>query len=239
MKRSPNTLLIYILIVASNALPVYGALIGKLFFFQVIYLYWFESLLLILFDCIRIGAARGTGMDGDTFGIIAKGGIRVGSQPVGLWERIGLILRTLIVRTLLLAFYLLFILLFIMLQVTGKEHMMEVAMTIAFRNAFFNTAVGLFIISNLVQLIGPFFINGQYRQMSPHNYASIMDGRTIMLHVMIAFGVFIHKFLFEGTSYVALGEVVYVGIFMLIKTVLDILHARKQQAAEAEAMPMI
>jgi hypothetical protein len=227
------------LIVAANAIPVYGAATGQLFFFQVIYLYWFESLLLILFDCIKIGAARGHKIDGGAFAIITKGGIGVGAGEVTALQRIGLILRTLIVRTLLLLFYLLFIVLFVMLQVTSRDHMVEAAKTIGFANSFFNTAVWVFIISNLVQLIGPFFINRQYREMAPHNYATIFDGRTIMLHVMIALGVFMHKFLFEGKAYESMGEAAYVGIFMLIKTVLDIRQARKERSMEPVAMPMI
>ena len=239
MKRSPQSLPVYMLIIAANALPVYGAAIGKLFFFQIVYLYWFESLLLVFFDCIRIGAARGTGMNGGAFAMIAKGGLSAGARPITLSGRIGLILGTFVARVLLLAFYLLFILLFIMLQVTGKDHMIEVVMTIAFRNPYFNTALGVFIISNLVQLIGQFFIGGQYRQMSPRNYSNIMDGRTVVLHIMIALGVFAHKFLFEGTAYVAKGEIFYVGVFMLIKTIIDVLHAKNQQATEATEMPMI
>jgi hypothetical protein len=57
----------YLLLVAANALPVIGAATGRLVFFQALYLYWFESLLLIVFDGIRIATAQGSRVDGTLF----------------------------------------------------------------------------------------------------------------------------------------------------------------------------
>src|ERR1043165_4949387 len=80
--RQNRALPLYLMLIVSNALPVYGAAIGKLVFFQVIYLYWFESLLRIVFDCIRIAAARGTGED---------------AISLSFGTRLALILRTILV----------------------------------------------------------------------------------------------------------------------------------------------
>lgn len=228
------------MLITANGLPVYGAAIGRLVFFQVIYLYWFESLLLIFFDCIRIGAAQGRQVRGSVFNKISAGGIRQDTALMGFGAKCALILRTIIVRVLLLLFYLLFIVLFIGFHVTDKGHDMDVLETMVFRNQFFNTAVIIFVISMLVQLIGGFFISGKYRTDSPRAYASFFDGRTIFMHVMIVSSVFIHKFFFEDKSFAATGEIVYVGIFMLVKTIIDVLHLRSHFADHPEEeMPMI
>ena len=228
------------MLITANGLPVYGAAIGKLVFFQVIYLYWFESLLLIFFDCIRIGAAQGRQITGSVFNKISVGGVREDVEVMGFGAKSGLIIRTIVTRVLLLLFYLLFIVLFVGFQVTGKEHNMDVLETMIFRNQFFNTAIIIFLINMIVQLIGGFFISGKYRTDSPRTYASVLDGRTIFMHVMIVGSVFIHKFFFENQSFAATGEIVYVGIFMLIKTIVDIVHLRSHFAAHSEEeVPMI
>ncbi len=237
MARSLLTLPFWLLLITANAMPVYGAAIGKLVFFQVIFLYWFESLLLILFDCFRIGAAQGSLIEGSLFTKFSPAAIRGAGDVSGWGERLGLMLRTILVRSLMLAFYLLFIILFVAFQVTGEAHSREVALTLALRHPFFNTALAIFVIQMLVQLCG-FFISGRYLVESPHNYASIINGRTVLMHVMIVGSVFIHSYFFEGKTYAATGEVVYVGLFMLIKTVAEIMHLRNLQLADAPVLPV-
>jgi hypothetical protein len=108
-----------------------------------------------------------------------------------------------------------------------------------FQNPFFNTAVIFFLINMTVQLIGGFFISGRYKVMAPANYTDVFTGRTILMHVMIVGSAVMHQFLFDGKSYVALGEVLYVGIFMLARTLIDLNHLRKQHEKEPVPMPMI
>lgn len=157
----------YLMLITANALPVYGAAIGKLVFFQVIYLYWFESLLLIGFDCIRIASAQGTNVGGTVFTKMAVGGVAEDPKVVGFGQKLALILRTIIARVLILLFYLVFIVAFIGFQVTDKKHGLDVVQTMALRNQFFNTAVVIFLINMLVQLVGGFFFSGNYRRDSP------------------------------------------------------------------------
>jgi hypothetical protein len=161
------------------------------------------------------------------------------SRDLTFGGKFSLILKTIIVRVLILLFYLLFIVVFVGFQVTDKGHRMEVFTTMAMRNQFFNTAVIFFLISMTVQLIGGFFISGKYRTAAPINYTNVLSARTIVMHVMIVGSAVIHGFLFEGKSYVALGEILYVTIFMLGRTLLDIAHLRSQHAAEPTAISMI
>jgi hypothetical protein len=225
------------MLIVSNALPIYGAAIGKLVFFQVIYLYWFESLLLIGFDCIKIATARGAASEGDVLVRLAKEDSRQAEKPLGFGARLSLILRTILVRVALLLFYLIFIVVFVGFQLTDKTHRVDVAMTMALRNPFFNTAVIIFLINMTVQLLGSFFLNGRYGTTSPNSYASLFDGRTILMHVMIVGSVFIHQFFFAHKRYEALGEIVYIGIFMLIRTLFDLARLRSHFAESEMATP--
>ena len=239
VNRQLRILPAYFMLIAANVLPVYGAAIGKLVFFQVLYLYWFESLLLILFDFIRILSARGSEV-GESMSYVKV--LRSTSEDGyvrGFWRKLGMALSTAVVRALLLLFYLVFLILFIGFHVTAKGHEMHVMETIVFQDQFFNTSVIAFIINMLVQLIGVFFIGGQYRKYSPRTYTSFMDVRTIIIHVMLAGSVFIHQFFFEGKSYEATGEIVYIGLFMLAKTGVDLLQLRGELSARPAVMPMI
>jgi len=233
--RKLRVLPAYLMLIVANALPVWGAAVGKLVFFQVIYLYWFESLLLVFFDCIRIMAAQGSHRSSmNPFSVLEK---EEGSAS--LRRKTGLVIRTIVVRVGLLLFYLLFIVLFIGFQLTAKAHGVDVLETLVFRNRFFNTSILVFLINMTVQLIGGFFMNGKYRTEAPANYASIFGGRTILIHVMIVGSVFIHQYFFQGKSYEATGEIAYIGIFMLIKTVSDLLSLRARFAPENGSVPMI
>jgi hypothetical protein len=225
------------MLILANALPIYGAAIGKLVFFQVIYLYWFESLLTIAFDCIKIATARGTAADANVLPSLASEDFGQTEKPLGFGGRLSLILRTILVRVALLLFYLIFIVVFVGFKLTDKSHRVDVAMTMALRNPFFNTAVIIFLINMTVQLLGSFFLNGRYRTTSPRNYASLFDGRTILMHVMIVGSVFIHQFFFEHKHYEALGEIVYIGIFMFIRTVFDLARLRSHFAEDQMATP--
>jgi hypothetical protein len=237
--RQLKPLPLYLMLIASNAMPVYGAATGKLVFFQMIYLYWFESLLLIIFDCIRIAAARGKGTEGEIY-INRDSDMREDAIPVGFGMRLSLILRSILFRTGLLLFYLVFIVVFVGLQVTDKAHRMDVAMTMGLQNPFFNAAVLVFLINMTVQLIGGFFLNGRYKTESPRSFYNFLDGRTILMHVMIVGSVFIHQYFFEHKAYEAWGEVVYVGIFMLIRTILDLIRVRSHFVTEvADQAPVL
>lgn len=238
MKARPQLLPAYFAVITANLLPVYGAYLGKLVFFQILYLYWFECVLLIFFDALRIALARGTVLEPRLLTFSATSGAGAARCP-GWASRTWMILKMSIGRMALLLFYLIFIVLFIMLQVTDKVHMRLVLETVIFRNVFFNTSLALFAISMLVQLLTGFLLNGKYKVASPLNYYSLFDFRTLLLHVMIISVVFIHKFLFEQHSYAAKGEIVYISLFMLIKALHEMSLLSKAHGEDPQGMPMI
>lgn len=220
-KTGPFSPILAILI--ANALPVYAAAVGQLTFFQVIYLYWLESLLLIVFTAVKIGFAQGVVLV-DRSLLMRAGGRpnQVDERPYDAWSKLGMILRHAIGRSFVLGFYLIFLILFIMLQVTGEDQLVNMALTLGFRNSWFNAGLLAFIISMSVQLITGYFLNGQYRIASPRSYGMLLDGRIILIHVMTVAVVFLHKFLFDGKAYAAKGEILYVALLMLIKCCADV-----------------
>ena len=227
MKSRATTTPTLLFIILANAVPVYGAFTGRLFFFQLLYLYWFESILLIVFDDIRIAVACGEDMDGGLVKILGKFTNKTGH--VTGWRKIEMIVKQTIGRMLLLGFYLIFIIAFIALQVTGPEHHRDMLDTVLFRNTYFNSSLGIFLVSMMVQLLGSFLLNGAYRHFSPYNYYAFVDGRTILIHVMTVIMVFVHQFFFEHKTYAAKGEIAYIAIFSLGKTLVDVIRYRQEQ----------
>ncbi len=231
------------MIITANALPVYGAVIGKLVFFQVLYLYWVESFLLIFFDNIRIMAARGNTVPSDGINVRLINAMmnREAGTPEhwNFFKRLWLVIRTSIIRTLILLFYMVFIVAFIAFQVTDKGHRHDILDTVLFRNQFFNYSLIAFLINAAVQLISGFFLSGNYKSDSPRQFTAPFDGRTILMHVMIVGSVFIHQYFFAGKSYASKGEIVYIGLFMLIKTIADLFHLRSRVEANADAPAFI
>lgn len=57
-----------------------------------------------------------------------------------------------------------------------------------------------------------------------------------MIHVMIVSSVMIHQFVFDGKSYAATGEIVYIGLFMLLKTIGDLWQLKKRPELVVDAL---
>jgi hypothetical protein len=237
MKLRLHLLPAWAAIITANLVPLFGAMTGRLFFFQVLYLYWFESLLLIFFDVIRIACARGRETGGNMFDQWINAGRDAEQFTFG--RRLWLIVRYVLVKGGMLLFYLIFVLAFIAFQVTDSSNGLTVTETVAFRNAYFNTSVGCFLISMTVQLITGFFLNGRYKVMSPLSYSSFFDARTMLMHVMIISVVFLHKYLFEHRTYAAAGEILYVGLFVFFKALIEIRKSSLERKDYPDAIPMI
>ena len=239
-------------VIVANVLPIWLAFTGRLTFFDVLYLYWFESLLLIVFRCVKIGFARGQ----VTYSLWVSETVSSGwgqsktlsaikILPSDLkeadgtdyrllpiftpWEKTKMVIKTAFARVGILLFYLIFMLVFLLFMVNNTDQTIKSATAIVFRDSYFNTAVLFFIFSMVAQLFQGFFANGAYKKMSPKYYASVFDARTILLHVTIIGSVFLHKFVFEGKSYELYGQMVYVAIFIALKLVTEYMQIDKNK----------
>ncbi len=247
-------------VIVANVLPIWLAFIGKLTFFDVLYLYWFESLLLIVFRCVKIGFARGQvtyslwvaetvnkgyGMNKTNYALqpLSTDLKEEDGTPYRLtkvfstWEKTKMIIKIALARVGVLLFYLIFMLVFLLLMVNNTDQKMNSLTAIVFRDSYFNTAIIFFIFSMITQLLQGFFANGAYKKMSPKYYATVFDSRTILLHVTIIGSVFLHQFLFKGKSYEFYGQMVYVAIFIALKMVAEYaqVDSNKEGLHSAEA----
>lgn len=226
--------------ILANGIPVYGAFAGKIVFFQVLWIYWVESLILIGFDLVRIAAAKGRATEPG-----AEGSLFQSLQVVAVsgewtaWTRLKSMIGIVVIRGFILLFYLIFLVLFVGFQVTDDSQIMNVGRSIALRDPFVNTALLVFVINGLVQLIGGFFLNGLYRTVSPQRYSGVFDARTVIMHVMIGTSIFIHLYLFQDKPYAWAGEAVYVAIFMVVRTVIEIRRLRSDDRQAGTAVVMI
>lgn len=210
------------------AMLVWGAWIGALTIFQVIWVFWVEAWLVIPFMLVRVAAARGPARSGLPGALQSeRDGKMPGADPEEYGrtattpERFRIMAGFVFLRGFLLLFYLPFILLFILMQVTQKEAVVAGMETIMFRNEWANNIWMTFLFQHLIEIIVHFFQNGRWRTASPREVALLMDEKTILMHIMIVGTVFMHKFLFEGKDYAAKGEVVYVAVFSLLRLCVD------------------
>lgn len=207
------------------ALPVWGAWIGQLTIFQVIWVFWVEAWLAIPFALVRVAAARGPYRPGIQSAL--RSSVAPSAVPDEImrtattWERIRIMFGFVLLRGGILLFYLVFIVAFILMQVTQREAMETGIETMVFRNSWANSIWATFLFQHFIELIAHFFYNGRWRTAPPREMALFFDEKTVLMHVMIIGTVFMHKFLFEGKDYAAKGEVVYVAIFGLLRLAAD------------------
>lgn len=227
--------------IVALALPVWGAWIGQLTIFQLIWVFWVEAWLIIPFALVRVATACGpyrTGLEGALETV--SQGITPDADPeeyvrtATAWERIRIMMGFVLLRGGILLFYLLFIIVFIFLQVTQREAMITGVETMRFRNEWANSIWATFLFQHLIEIIAHFFYNGRWRTASPREVVLFFDEKTILMHIMIVGTVFMHKFLFEGKDYVAKGEVVYVAVFSLLRLGVDAAAKKFRPVREKE-----
>ena len=128
---------------------------------------------------------------------------------------------TTVIRGGLLMFYLLFIIAFILTQVTQQSARANAMHTMRFENDWANSVWIAFVFQHIIELLAHFYFNGKWRTASPREFSHFLDRGTIVMHVMIVTTSVLHGFVFEGKSYAAKGEVVYIAIFAILRYGVD------------------
>ncbi len=195
-------------------MPIYGVMVGEWTLFSVIYLYWMETLVLSFFSFIKIISAKGN-IPHDTIKI------KLSVHSDSRWI---MGIKYLFVRTCTLLFYLLFIVVFVGFVASNKGDGMRNIEMVLFRNPIFNLTLLLYTLSLGMDLMWHYFGNGEYLKTHPSDHAAFVDGRTIVMHVVIVLGA-------VGFTYVKehfpnnnqLAQLYFICIFVLVKTVADVL----------------
>jgi hypothetical protein len=205
------------LIIALNLLPIAGLLWWGWTPFSVFYLFWIETLIVAFFNFLKIIICRGDEYDVK----IEKGNSKFGSLHVNYVSHFGKAIRYLIVRIFIFCFYMIFIVAFIGV-IASTSHDRHVNFNIGFfQNRSFNFALLGFVISQALQFIFDFILNNEYQHTHSSDFASIFDGRQVVIHLAVVIGSFVGAFAqgHIGSEWTSISVIL---IFCIVKTIYEV-----------------
>lgn len=205
---------IYILtVLVFNIIPVLGVAFYNWSPFEMFWLFWMETLIISVFNAIRVlfsqGQQEGAGIGGNS--------IKLHLLPS---------FKYLLFRVFIFLFYALFIIVFIGFMSNKQEDPVHMARTLAFQNLLFNIALLLCICSNAFYIIRYFFANGAYRFSQHSDYPGIFDGRQIVIHVAVVLGAVGSVFLFERSGNAQYSSIWIITIFCIAKCIFELYSTR-------------
>lgn len=174
-----------------NLFPLYGVWTQGWTFFLVMYIFWFETLIVTFFNTIKILLSQGR--------ILEDGGVLRG-EAVERTRRLGEALRYFIIRLVMFFFYMIFIIVFVGLGIGFEDNMnrasvRDMATSLYFTNNTFNLAIFSFLSLSLYQFLKKFILNQRFRISKPEDFSNYFDYRMITVHITLIVGVFLGKFL--------------------------------------------
>lgn len=201
---------------AFNLMPIYGVMAEGWSLFSVVYLYWMETLILAVFSVVKIMTARGKEPKSS---LIAK---LDAMNPDGPKWKIAL--KFLFWRVAILLFYLLFIVVFVGFISARKGEGMLNLKLVLFMDPVFNLTLLLYSVSLAMDMVWHYFGNGEYLVNHPKDYASFIDARTIVMHVVIVLGAVGYvKVKDMYPDNIELAQLYFIGIFVIVKTLADLI----------------
>ncbi len=206
-------------LILANILPLIGVIYYDVSFFALIYLYWWETVIISIFQFIKMGKAQKKSEPDPNFTINGKplSYDQVNSKS---YMRFSYAL----IRILMLAFYLLFIVIFVGLLASSKEDdLLGFARALTFVEPWVFAGFLAFVFTHLVEYI-VWMRDEEYKNTSLRELGSVFDARIIVIHVVIVLGTFAAMFagekLFPATPNA--GSIAYVCLFVLLKVIVDI-----------------
>ncbi|UEG49818.1 DUF6498-containing protein [Ferruginibacter lapsinanis] len=226
INQRPSVFFIFLL----NLVPIWGVIHWGWTPFYVFYLFWLETLVVSIFNAIKIIACRGDEYDVK----LHSSNHKFADIHVNHWSHIGKALRYFFIRLAIFFFYLIFIVVFIGFFASNKTggSGLSILNVIIFRNETFNYTLLAFILNQVGQLIFDFYSNGDYKKVHPSDFASIFDGRQLVVHVAVVLGGVIGA---QGKifntkiepNYVA---IIVVSIFCVVKSIYEVFIFKQQQS---------
>jgi hypothetical protein len=212
LKTSPYLLAI----LAFNIIPVIGVAYYNWSPFEMFWLFWMETLIISLFNAVRVLFSQGH----QAGAVTGNNSIKLHFLPA---------FRYLLSRLFIFLFYALFIIVFIGFMSNKKEDPVHTVRTLAFQNLFFNMALLLSICSNAFYVIKNFFANGGYRYAQPSDYPGIFDGRQIVIHVAVVLGAVGSAFLFENSGNAQYSSIWIISIFCIAKCIFELFSLKAEE----------
>lgn len=194
-------------ILISNLMPLYGVIQYGWTIFTVVYIYWFELLIVSFFQFLKILLAEG-------------------NTKISIFTKFFIAIRFLLLRIGIFIFYLIFIVVFlgILPNVNNKdnENLIQMSNAIFLQSDFFRFTILSFIFYNFLDFLFSFIINNQYKTALPNNFNIFLDIRIIVVHIVVILG----TFLYEGiTNFLHLNHkiamIACVSLFIVVKIIAD------------------
>ena len=223
--NNPTTKVKYqwLIIIAFNLVPIAGVAYYDWLPFDMIWLFWMETLVLSFFNAVRVLYSQGhpAGSEPKERPMAYNGG----AAFKFLLGRIGIFL-----------FYSIFIVVFIGFLNGRKGDSVHVVQTIFFGNRLFNWALLLGVASQAFYLIKYFFMNGQYYYAKVSDYAVVFDGRQLVIHIAVVLGAVGSSFLFKDSDPKGYGAIWIIAIFCVVKSVFELL-ALNSSSKDEQRLP--
>jgi hypothetical protein len=183
-----NKTVIIFFIIAFNMAPVFGVLFYNWQPFEAFWFFWVETLIIAVFNCIRI--------------ILSKGRLQDALYTSqALTYNISKGVKYLLIRIAIFLFYSIFIIVFIGFIANNSTDMGNILGTILFQNKFFNLSLLISIVSQGYYLVFYFFRSGAFLTSRPDSYTAIFDSRQLVIHIAVVLGALGGIFLAKHTPY--------------------------------------
>jgi Family of unknown function (DUF6498) len=214
-----NKTVIIFFIIAFNLVPVFGVFFYDWQPFEAFWFFWVETLVVAVFNCIRIIYSQGRQQDA------------LNSQP--LVYNISKGVKYLVIRIVIFLFYSLFIIVFIGFVANTHADKGNVLGTILFQNKFFNLSLLISIASQGYYLVFYFFRSGAFIKARPDSYAALFDSRQLVIHIAVVLGALGGIFLVKNTAYGNYSSTFIISLLCICKCATELFNY--QSVAEIKA----
>ncbi len=202
-KLLPETFVILLF----NIIPIFGVAFYNWSPFEVFWLFWMETLIIAVFNTVRVLYSQGEQPDVP----YSNGSLKLNIGPA---------ISYLVVRVIIFLFYSVFIITFIGIMANPKGDGVGSLAVIVFADKLFNLALLITIVSQAFYLIRYFFMNGAYRFSKRSDYTAIFDARQIVIHVAVVLGAVGASFLFKDGN--PNSAIWIIAVFCVVKTVVEL-----------------
>lgn len=214
-----NKYVIIFFIIAFNLTPVFGVLFYNWQPFEAFWFFWVETLIVAVFNCIRIILSQGRLQDSLST-----------SQP--LTYNINKGIKYLLIRIAIFLFYSIFIIVLIGFIANNNADMGNILGTILFQNRFFNLSLLISIASQGYYLVFYFFRSGAFLTSRPDSFAAIFDSRQLVIHIAVLLGAFGGIFLAKNTTYGNYSNTFIISLLSICKCAAELFNYKS--AAEVQ-----
>lgn len=207
-------------VILANIIPLVAIISYDFSFFSLIYLYWWETVLLSIFNFMKMGSANKTGEPDPNLKI---NGRVLSHEQVN--NRKYMRRMYIFVRMGMLIFYLIFIVVFIgVLGMDRGDDPAKFGETILLIDPWIRIGLAAFFITHLLEYI-VWRRDGSAAETTLRELGSPFDARVIVMHLVIVLGTFLSMFVTESMfpNNPKAGSIAYASIFVILKTIVDLL----------------